>query len=126
MLDEILEVDDLLSEPDQLPPLPVGGDIADLEGAPAPHLFEDEAEVVVAVEAPIDEVDAAPFPGQGLSDGLQVGEDGRLLFEESPFLVPHGLEDCETGHHTLLAERRKRTRFDGPPSYHVPHDPSIG
>src|SRR5262249_31718 len=98
VLDEVLEMDHLLSEADQLPPLTMRRDVGDLEGAPAPHLLEDEPEIVVAVEAAIDQMDAASLPGQGLPDGFQIGKDGRLLLEESSLLVPHGLEYRETGH----------------------------
>src|SRR5262249_42029452 len=87
---EVLEVDDLVAEADKLSSLTVRGDVADRERAPPADLLEEETQVVVAVKAAIDQMDADTLPGERLADGLQIWKDRRLLVEEATLPVPHG------------------------------------
>ena len=92
--------------PDQLAPLAVRGDVADLEGAPAPaDLLEEQAQVVARVEAPVHEIDPDAFPGQRLLDGLQIGQHRGLLVQQTALLVPHRLQHHHTRHRSILEER---------------------
>jgi hypothetical protein len=75
VLDEALEVDHLFAEADELAPLAVRGDVADLEDAAPAHLLEEQAEIVIAVEAAVDEVDGDALPRHRLADRLEVRED---------------------------------------------------
>src|SRR4030095_5035286 len=75
VLDEALEVDHLFAEADELAPLAVRGDVADLEDAPPAHLLEEQSEIVIAVEAAIDEVDGDALPRHRLADRLEVRQD---------------------------------------------------
>src|SRR4029077_10579077 len=88
-----LEPDPLVADADQLAPLPVGGDVADLEGAaPAPDLLEQLPEVVARVETAVDQVDPDALPGQRLANGLEIGEHGGLVVQQTALLVPHRLQ----------------------------------
>jgi hypothetical protein len=76
----------------------MGRDVADLEIPLPARLFEEEAQVIAAVEAAIDQIDPYPLPGQGLAYRLEIGKDRGLVLEEAALAVPHGFEHHQTGH----------------------------
>src|SRR5207247_333521 len=74
--------DDLVAEAGELSPLAVRGDVADLLAVMPAGLLEQHLEIVVSVEAPVDQVDAYSLPGQGLPNGLEIGQNRGLFLEE--------------------------------------------
>src|SRR5215813_1848908 len=58
VIDQRLEPDDPVADPHEFAALAMGRDVADLEVPLPPGLLEEQAEVVAAVEAAVDEVDA--------------------------------------------------------------------